>query len=995
MKCEHTEDRYETLFNGMSEGFALHEIICDDAGKPIDYRFLDINEGFVQQTGLRRQSVIGRTVMEVLPDNEPFWVETYGRVALTGEPVRFESYNAPLGKWFEIYAFSPEIGQFAVLFTDITPRKKREDELSKLNRTLRAHNNSSHAMMRAQNESEYLQEVCRIVVEDCGHAMVWIGFAEDDEAKSVRPVAYSGFEEGYLETLGITWDDNERGRGPTGTSIRMGKPSMCRNMLTDPQFEPWREQALKRGYASSLVLPLIADDKTFGAITIYSREPDPFTEDEVALLSELANDLAYGISAIRLREERNQAEEALRVSEMKLRRLTESGIIGIIHTCANGDIRDANEKFLSMLGYTREDVLAGQVRWIDITPPEWLPADRAAQAEASIRRMCTPYEKEYFHKNGSRIPVLIGFARLEGSDTESIAFILDLSERKQAEDEIRRNEARLESLLRISQHHAGSNQELLDMALEEAITLTGSKIGYIYYYDEKKREFVLNTWSKDVMKECSIMEQQTIYQLDKTGIWGEAVRQAKPIIVNDFNAPHPLKKGYPEGHSPLHKFLTVPVLIDNHIVGVVGVANKETDYNSSDVRHLTLLMDAAWRVAERRRVEHEVVVARAEAERRAAEMESFVGSLGEGVGLFDVEGELVFANDAIRRMTGAPSGLTTEAWGKQINISTLDKQPVSVDQYPSRRALRGETFRENRYIAASPWAEVLVSITGAPVCDSNGTVIGATVVWRDISEQIAFEEKQQELYQREHHIAEVLQQALIPPKYPKSVGGFKIGVSYRPALMEAEIGGDFFDVFELGNKKIGVLIGDVVGKGLAAAIRVAAARYSVRSYAFINPRPSHVMTLANEALCKDPGDESGMLTAFFAVIDTLTGRVVYASAGHEPPLVCRASGSIEELKLGGLPLGVSITTTYDEQSIDLTQGDTIVMVTDGITEARAPGMVLFEKKGMVEYLTNNTEASPDETASGLVEAAANHAGGRLQDDVAVIVITLEASELAR
>ena len=139
--------------------------------------------------------------------------------------------------------------------------------------------------------------------------MVWIGYAENDENKTVRPVAYSGYEEGYLETMQLTWADNERGRGPTGTAIRTGQPSMCRNMLTDPAFTPWRAEAIKRGYASSVVIPLKEGDKVFGAITIYSREPDTFAEGEVNLLTELAADLAYGIGTLRVRATNAKAEE--------------------------------------------------------------------------------------------------------------------------------------------------------------------------------------------------------------------------------------------------------------------------------------------------------------------------------------------------------------------------------------------------------------------------------------------------------------------------------------------------------------------------------------------------------------------------------------------------------------------------------------------------------------------------------------------------------------
>ena len=189
----------------------------------------------------------------------------------------------------------------------------------------------------------------------------------------------------------------------------------------------------------------------------------------------------------------------------------------------------------------------------------------------------------------------------------------DITERKISEQKLKLDERRFESLYKISQYHGNNEQDLLDFALEEAIILTQSEIGYIYHYYENKKEFVLNTWSKQVMKECKIIEPQTVYQLEKTGIWGEAVRQRKPVILNDFTAYHPLKKGYPEGHSKLLKYLTIPVFKNEEIVGVVAVANKKTDYNQSDVMQLTLLMNAVWRINEQKQVERELRIAKDEA----------------------------------------------------------------------------------------------------------------------------------------------------------------------------------------------------------------------------------------------------------------------------------------------------------------------------------------------------------------------------------------------
>lgn len=124
-----SEEKYHNLFSEMGEGFGLHEIILDSEGKPCDYRFLELNEAFERLTGLSREKAIGKTVKEILPGVEPYWIETYGSVALTGKATHFENYSAPLDKWYGIYAYSPANHQFAVLFSDITERKRAEESL--------------------------------------------------------------------------------------------------------------------------------------------------------------------------------------------------------------------------------------------------------------------------------------------------------------------------------------------------------------------------------------------------------------------------------------------------------------------------------------------------------------------------------------------------------------------------------------------------------------------------------------------------------------------------------------------------------------------------------------------------------------------------------------------------------------------------------------------------------------------------------------------------
>jgi PAS domain S-box-containing protein len=121
-----SEAGYRTLFREMLSGFALHEILCDDEGKPVDYRFLAINPAFTRMTGLKAEDLVGRTVLEVMPATEKYWIEIYGKVALTGEPAFFENYATELQRYFEVTAFRPAPNQFACSFSDITERKRAE-----------------------------------------------------------------------------------------------------------------------------------------------------------------------------------------------------------------------------------------------------------------------------------------------------------------------------------------------------------------------------------------------------------------------------------------------------------------------------------------------------------------------------------------------------------------------------------------------------------------------------------------------------------------------------------------------------------------------------------------------------------------------------------------------------------------------------------------------------------------------------------------------------
>ena len=214
----------------------------------------------------------------------------------------------------EQISYSKEFRTLRVWAVDMTERKNAERALQRLNRTLRTLSNANQALVRATTEPELLQEMCRVLVDAGGFRMAWIGLAEHDEAKTVRTAAIAGADEGYVARAKVSWADDEHGRGPTGTAIRTGAPQINRDFATDPRMGPWRAEALKRGYRSSVALPLRDASAVIGALTIYAPEPDAFGKEELALFEELAGDLAYGIGALRAITDREAMVRQLRES---------------------------------------------------------------------------------------------------------------------------------------------------------------------------------------------------------------------------------------------------------------------------------------------------------------------------------------------------------------------------------------------------------------------------------------------------------------------------------------------------------------------------------------------------------------------------------------------------------------------------------------------------------------------------------------------------------
>lgn len=326
-------------------------------------------------------------------------------------------------------------------------RRRAQEELVVVNRGLHLLSAVNQALLRATDEAELLHQVCDIAVTVGGYRMVWVGRAEDDPEKTVCPVCFAGHDDGYLQTIRISWDaESEWGRGLTGVAIRTGQPAFARDITAAPEYTPWQEEALKRGYRSSIALPLKINHHVLGALNLYGALPDAFPPEEMKLLTELANDLAYGITALRTREQRVRAEAALRDSQQQLAFVLD-------HSPDNIFLQNTDLQYM----------------WVSkpafpLTKEEYLgKTDVELAPEEDARRVTELKQRVLDEGHGMTFEVhltLKGLPRdyeatyepwrdAEGHVIGLAGYVRDTTERKQAEEEIKYERAYLSSAIEV------------------------------------------------------------------------------------------------------------------------------------------------------------------------------------------------------------------------------------------------------------------------------------------------------------------------------------------------------------------------------------------------------------------------------------------------------------------------------------------------------------------------------------------------------------------
>lgn len=290
-----------------------------------DGRFTLANKCLLSLFGLNRDQFIGHAREDVMPkqiaqqhrNNDIEVISKGTAIEVEENNIEADGMHSYLSKKFPLFDVDGNISGVCGISTDITARKKAEVDLRRANRALLTLGSGNGALIRSTDESQLLEAICFAAVDIGGYRMAWIGYVEQNTEKSIRTVASKGQHEEYVKNNLISWADSELGQGPSGRAVRSGMAQVAQNIAQDPTMFPWRDEALRCGFSSSIALPLLENDRCFGVLTIYSDETEAFDSNEVKLLEEMANDLAFGIVSLRIKNSHKNQESRLNKSMLQ------------------------------------------------------------------------------------------------------------------------------------------------------------------------------------------------------------------------------------------------------------------------------------------------------------------------------------------------------------------------------------------------------------------------------------------------------------------------------------------------------------------------------------------------------------------------------------------------------------------------------------------------------------------------------------------------------
>ncbi|HEX5323610.1 MAG TPA: PAS domain S-box protein [Capsulimonadaceae bacterium] len=423
---------------------------------------------------------------------------------------------------------------------------------------------------------------------------------------------------------------------------------------------------------------------------------------------------------------------------------------------------------------------------------------------------------------------------------------------------------------------------------------------------------------------------------------------------------------------------------------IVGLANH-TVLVRADGKHVPIDDSGAPIHDEQGRLVGVVLVFRDIAERRRADeakyhLASIVESSDDAIISKDLNGIITSWNTGAERLFGYTA---EEVIGQPILIIYPPDRHGEMPQI-LERIKRGERIEQYETVRRAKDGRLIdVSLSVSPLLDAAGKIIGASKIARDITERKRYEQRLATEFEKQHRIAETLQESLLAKPTLGAFPQLESETFYRPARQEAKVGGDYYDLFRLEDNKVVLVVGDVSGKGLNAAAKTAELKFTLRAFLHEHAHPATGATRLNAFMCESPtleGDpQPYFLCLTVVVLDMQTRKAEICVGGAEPPIVIRAAGQVELADVMGMPLGVDPKAEYKGTVIQLSPKDVLLIATDGVTEARR-GKDFLGIDGLIRLARDcGSESSLQEIGNCLVSKAEEFTESGFSDDVCLLL----------
>jgi PAS domain S-box-containing protein len=441
-----SEEKYSTVFQT-----APYAITITSSA---DSKILDVNNAFTTISGYSREEALQSSILGL-----NLWTNTEDRESVVASLIKDKHVNSKetvfqrkdgklMTGLYSAQMLSLD-GKTLILssINDITDRKIAEEQLQHVGRLYALLSQINQAVVRTQDRQTLLQNICNVAVQYGQFKMAWIGVV-DENTGIINPVCYAGQEEGYLKNIIITRNDEATGKGPVGRSIRENELKICHDIATDPNMEPWREEALKRGYRSSIAVPFKIKDKVIGTINLYASELGFFSEDEKILLQEIGEDITFALDAMEAESERAQAQLALQESELKYREFVENSPEAIcIYT--DGIVVYVNKECVRLMRAKSKKQLVG------LPVIEYIHPDNRATvfermkivAQSDINGSLPLVEEKYIRMDGTAMYVEVKAMPIVLDGKPSVQLTArDISDRKSTEEALENSRKELKAI---------------------------------------------------------------------------------------------------------------------------------------------------------------------------------------------------------------------------------------------------------------------------------------------------------------------------------------------------------------------------------------------------------------------------------------------------------------------------------------------------------------------------------------------------------------------